>query len=537
MAEWLQDPLSWLFVASVLLLVLQRRRHANKAPFPPGPKPLPIIGNMTMMDQLTHRGLAALAKQYGGLLHLRLGKLHAFAVSTPEYAREVLQAQDGAFSNRPATIAIKYLTYDRADMAFAHYGPFWRQMRKLCVMKLFSRRRAETWVAVREESAALVGAVASAKTGEAVNLGELIFSLTKNVIFRAAFGSAGDGGKQDEFIAILQEFSKLFGAFNIGDFFPWLGWADTQGIDARLRAARSALDGFIDNIIDEHMERGKNPDDADADMVDDMLAFLDEAKPKKAGAGAGDDDLQNSLRLTRDNIKAIIMDVMFGGTETVASAIEWAMAEMMHSPSDLHRLQQELADVVGLDRNANESDLDKLPFLKCVIKETLRLHPPIPLLLHETAEDCVVGGYSVPRGSRVMINVYAIGRDAGAWKDPDVFRPSRFARGIGGEGEESGEAAGLDFKGGCFEFLPFGSGRRSCPGMALGLYALELAVAQLAHGFSWELPDGMKPSELDMGDVFGLTAPRATRLFAVPTPRLTCSLQNADGDARQERGH
>jgi len=211
-----------------------------------------------------------------------------------------------------------------------------------------------------------------------------------------------------------------------------------------------------------------------------------------------------------------MQDVMFGGTETVASAIEWAMAEMMHSPDDLRRLQQELADVVGFDRNASESDLDRLPFLRCVVKETLRLHPPIPVLLHETAEDCVVGGYSVPRGSRVMVNVWAIGRDRGSWKDADAFRPSRFAPG--------GDAAGLDFKGGCFEFLPFGSGRRSCPGMGLGLYALELAVAQLAHGFSWSLPDGMKPSELDMGDIFGLTAPRATRLYAVPTPRLNCPL-------------
>ncbi|KAL5224228.1 hypothetical protein ABZP36_010867 [Zizania latifolia] len=515
--EWLQDPLSWVIAASVAFMLMQiRRRGKAPLPLPPGPKPLPIVGNMTMMDQLTHRGLAALAKEYGGLMHLRLGRLHTFAVSTPEYAREVLQAQDGAFSNRPATIAIAYLTYDRADMAFAHYGPFWRQMRKLCVMKLFSRRRAETWLAVRDESAALVRAVAGSG-GEAVNLGELIFTLTKNVIFRAAFGTR-DGDGQEEFISILQEFSKLFGAFNIGDFIPWLSWMDPHGINARLRAARAALDRFIDNIIDDHIKKGKNPDDADADMVDDMLAFLAEAKPAgaKNAAGDGGDDLQNTLRLTRDNIKAIIMDVMFGGTETVASAIEWAMAEMMHSPDDLRRLQQELADVVGLDRNVAESDLDKLPFLKCVIKETLRLHPPIPLLLHETAEDCAVGGYSVPRGSRVMINVWAIGRDRGAWKDADVFRPSRFT--------PEGDAAGLDFKGGCFEFLPFGSGRRSCPGMALGLYALELAVAQLAHGFNWALPDGMKPSELDMSDIFGLTAPRATRLYAVPTPRLTCPL-------------
>ncbi|RRT62290.1 hypothetical protein B296_00033742 [Ensete ventricosum] len=204
---------------------------------------------------------------------------------------------------------------------------------------------------------------------------------------------------------------------------------------------------------------------------------------------------------------------MFGGTETVASAIEWAMAELLKSPEDMKRVQQELAHVVGLDRKVHESDLDKLSFLKCVTKETLRLHPPIPLLLHETAEDCEVAGYTVPARSRVMINVWAIGRDKSAWKDADAFQPSRFTTG--------GCAASLDFKGNYFEFLPFGSGRRSCPGMQLGLHALELAVAQLMHCFTWTLPDGMKPSELDMGDVFGLTAPRAVRLAAVPAPRLS----------------
>ena len=180
--EWLQDPLSWVLLASLAFFLLQLRRR-GKAPLPPGPKPLPIIGNMTMMDQLTHRGLAALAEQYGGLLHLRLGQLHVFAVSTPEFAREVLQAQDAAFSNRPATIAVSYLTYDRADMAFAHYGRCAKAAREEALQRS-SRRHAETWVAMRDESAALVRAAPSSG-GEAVDLGELIFNLTKNVVFHA----------------------------------------------------------------------------------------------------------------------------------------------------------------------------------------------------------------------------------------------------------------------------------------------------------------------------------------------------------------
>ncbi|CAI9110884.1 OLC1v1010976C1 [Oldenlandia corymbosa var. corymbosa] len=494
----------------IFLLSRFRRKHQ-----PPGPKGWPLIGNMAMVDQLTHRGLAKLAKQYGGIFRLRMGFLNMVAVSSPDVARQVLQVQDNIFSNRPATIAISYLTYDRADMAFAHYGPFWRQMRKLCVMKLFSRKRAESWDSVRDEVDGMIRTVSS-NTGSAVNIGELVFGLTRNIIYRAAFGSCSHEG-QDEFIKILQEFSKLFGAFNIADFIPWLSWVDPQGLTNRLVKARASLDGFIDSIIDDHvqkkktmmMNKGNNSIDVgDSDMVDELLAFYsEEAKVTDS------DDLQNAIRLTRDNIKAIIMDVMFGGTETVASAIEWAMAELMKCPSDLKRVQQELADVVGLHRKVEESDMDKLTYFKCCLKEVLRLHPPIPLLLHETAEDAVVGGYFVPKKSRVMINAWAIGRDPESWEDPDSFQPSRFLK------------PGVpDYKGSNFEFIPFGSGRRSCPGMQLGLYALEMAVAHLLHCFTWELPDGMKPSELDMGDVFGLTAPKAKRLVAVPTPRLLCPL-------------
>ncbi|CAL9076371.1 unnamed protein product [Musa textilis] len=514
--EWLEGVTSMRFVVClvvpVTLLLAASTTWRRKLPFPPGPTPLPIVGNMLMMGQLTHRGLAKLAERYGGLCHLRLGLVHVFAVSTSEVARQVLQVQDAVFSNRFATIAITYLTYDRADMAFAQYGPFWRQIRKLCVMKLFSKKRAVSWASVREEVDAAVRAGADG-VGAAVHLGELMFNLTKNITFRAAFGTQSHEN-QEEFIAIIQEFSLLFGAFNVGDFIPWVSWMDLQGINKRFKVAREALDGFIDKIIEEHMANPKEADAEDADMVDQMLAFFEESHDRTKENEA--DELQGTLRLTRNNIKAIIMDVMFGGTETVASAIEWAMAELMKNPEDMRRVQEELASVVGLHRKVRESDLDKLPHLKCAVKETLRLHPPIPILLHEAAEDCQLTGYAVPARSRVMINVWAIGRDKSAWEDADVFRPSRFAPGC--------EAAALDFKGGCFEFLPFGSGRRSCPGMQLGLHALELAVAQLTHCFSWELPDGMKPGELDMGDVFGLTAPRAVRLVAVPTPRLTCPL-------------
>ncbi|KAJ6365213.1 hypothetical protein OIU76_030059 [Salix suchowensis] len=307
-----------LFVSIIILLFPFRK----KLPYPPGPKGYPIIGNMGMMDQLTHRGLARLSKQYGGLLHLQMGGLHVVAVSTPETAREVLHVQDIVFANRPANLAIVYLTYDRADMAFANYGPFWRQTRKICAMKLFSRKRAESWASVRDEVESTSRKVLE-KTGEPVNIGELVFALTRSITYKAAFGSSSNEG-QEEFMAILQEFSKLFGAFNVADFFPWLGWIHhAQDFKRRLARSRNSLDGFIDTIIDEHIITRKKTresldskdenEEVDTDMVDELLAFYSE----DASKNNFDESKPGTIKLSKDNIKALIMDVMFGGTETV----------------------------------------------------------------------------------------------------------------------------------------------------------------------------------------------------------------------------
>ncbi|KAG6401207.1 hypothetical protein SASPL_138056 [Salvia splendens] len=293
-------PLSILCIIPLLFLFILSRLLRKR--YPPGPKGWPVIGNMGMMGQLTHRGLAELAKQYGGIVHLRMGFLHMFAISGPGPAREVLQLHDNIFSDRPANHAITYLTYDRADMAFANYGPFWRQMRKLCVVKLFSRKRAESWDSARDEVDHMVRAL-GLSAGEPVNVGELVFGLTRNIIYRAAFGSSSHEG-QDEFISILQEFSKLFGAFNIADFVPWLNFMDIQGLNARLAKARDSLDGFIDNIIDEHIQNKKklNDESGDTDMVDELLAFYSEEDKISEP-----EELQSSIKLTRNNIKAIIM--------------------------------------------------------------------------------------------------------------------------------------------------------------------------------------------------------------------------------------
>lgn len=267
---------------------------------------------------MTHRGLAQLAARYGGLLHLRLGCLRTVVVSTPEMARLVLQVNDLAFANRPTTAAIDYLSYHCADMVFAPYGPFWRQLRKLCIHKLFSRRRVASWAAVHDEVDNLIRDVAR-NSCSVVNLGELVFGMSMNITLRAALGMRNEGEDAAELVAVLKEFSELFGVSNLADYVPWVGWLDVQGINRRMVAARAALDRFIDRAIDEHLAHLKLADAADADMVDDMLDFLVDV-PGADGAVSTDckDGARapGTPRLSRDNIKATIM-VQYNGNKNL----------------------------------------------------------------------------------------------------------------------------------------------------------------------------------------------------------------------------
>lgn len=195
--------------------------------------------------------------------------------------------------------------------------------------------------------------------------------------------------------------------------------------------------------------------------------------------------------------------------DTSATAVEWALSELIRHPTVMEKVQEELEHVVGLDRMVEESDLNKLHYLYKVIKESFRLHPVAPFLIpHESREDCMIDGFYIPKKSRLIVNTYAIGRDSNAWKDPEKFSPERF------------DDNNIDLLGRDFELLPFGSGRRSCPGMQLGLTLVQLILAQLVHCFDWELPNGMLPSELDMTEVFSLVTPRAKHLLVIPTYRL-----------------
>lgn len=197
------------------------------------------------------------------------------------------------------------------------------------------------------------------------------------------------------------------------------------------------------------------------------------------------------------------------GTDTTTSTLEWAMAELLHNPITLKKVQAELRRTLSPEKKLEEKDIENLPYLKAVIKETLRLHPPLPFLLpHMATNSCKMLGYHIPKETQILVNAWAIGRDPKSWDEPLVFKPERFLD----------QHNVLDYKGQHFEFIPFGSGRRMCPAIPLASCVLPLALGSLLQAFDWMLADGVKPGNMDMTERMGITLKKFVPLKVVPMP-------------------
>ncbi|KAJ9177704.1 hypothetical protein P3X46_012894 [Hevea brasiliensis] len=198
------------------------------------------------------------------------------------------------------------------------------------------------------------------------------------------------------------------------------------------------------------------------------------------------------------------MDIFSGGTNTIAAAVIWAMTFLMKNPIKMKKAQEEVRRIAGKKGFINEDEIQKLSYLKAVVKETMRLQPTIPIIPRETSQHCNLDGFQIPPKTVVHVNVWAIGRDPEVWENPEEFCPERFIN------------KSIDLKGQNFEPIPFGAGRRMCPGMLMGLTTVELALANLLYTFDWELPIGMSNEDLDMEVQPGLTVHKknAIRLMA-----------------------
>ncbi|KQK04088.1 flavonoid 3',5'-hydroxylase 1 [Brachypodium distachyon] len=497
------------YLARAILPAKRAAGHASPPlPLPPGPRGYPVVGALPLLGRAPHRALATMAKLHGPIMHLTLGRQGVVVASTPAAARLFLKEHGASFLDRPTgDAAPTLLAYGAQDLVFAPYGPRWRRLRRECSIGLLGPQALVNWADTRREEVGHMVRAVLARRGEAVEVPEFLFCAMANMIGQAAVGrrvldDAG-GEATREFKEMVVELMTSAGLVNIGDFVPAVAWMDLQGLVRKMRRLWTRLDRVWARLLSEHEEvmAARQQEGARRlDLVDRLIACR-----REAGEEYGVTDL---------NIKALLNNVFTAGTDTSSSTIEWALAEMLLNPAIMRRAQAEMDALIGRDRLLRDSDTPNLPYLHAICKETFRKHPSTPLNLPRVStEACNVQGYHIPKGTRLIVNIWGIGRDPAAWPDPTRFDPERFMTEQGKKVEPMGSH---------FELIPFGAGRRMCAGARMGVTLVHHMLGALVHAFDWEMPEGAA-GVMDMEEEFGLALQKKVPVRAVARPRLAAS--------------
>ncbi|CAI9109294.1 OLC1v1009096C1 [Oldenlandia corymbosa var. corymbosa] len=472
----------------------QTRRRKG---LPPGPRGLPILGNLHELGKNPHQDLCKLAQKHGPIMHMRFGNVPTIVVSSAEAAEKFLKTYDHVFAGRPYHEGSWYISYEGRSLVFSPYGPYWRKMRQLCNLHLLTRNRISSFEPMRRKEVGLFieSLKRAASDGVDVDLTTAMWSLGANMSCLMIFGKKYlDKDFEDKrFSDAVREALHLSAQPNIGDYFPLLRSLDLQGFTRRFKRIAKIYDDLLEKIIDDHL---KSPGREEAnDFVDILMDLMESGKFE--------------FEFDRRHVKALLLEMLITSMDSTMATIDWAITELLRHPDIMKKLQREIEGKVGMGRIVEESDLEGLMYLDMVVKESMRLHPVGTLgLPHESIEDCTVDGFHIQKNTRLIINIWAIGRDPSVWPDPESFIPERFV------------GSNVDLRGQDFQLIPFGSGRRSCPGLALALTDVRFVLAQLVHCFDWKLSDNIQHSDLDMSEAFGIVTTRAQHLRVVPIYRL-----------------
>lgn len=475
----------------------------------------PVIGHLRLLGgpKPPHITLADMADKYGPIFAINLGVHKALVVSNWEIAKECLTINDRALATRPKLASMEILGYNNALIGFAPYGPYWRQVRKFATVELLSNHRLDKLKHVRESEIKtslqqlyqLCRSNSDHNNKVLVDMKRWFKDVTLNVILRIVVGQRVPNSGEGETLKwkkSLDDFSELSGKLVVSDALPFLRWLDVGGDEKRMKNVARELDKVIEEWLREHKENRAVIDaTGEEDFMGVMLSVLRDAEEHDA-------DTIN---------KATSLALILAAEDTTSITMTWALSLLLNNPDALKKVQQELDVHVGKDRLLiTESDTKNLVYLQSIIKETLRLYPAAPLsLIHEAMEDCAVNDYHVSAGTWLMFNLQKIHRDPKVWLNPCEFRPERFLS----------THINADVRGQNFELIPFGSGRRMCPGVSFALRVLDLTLANVLHWFEFATPCGGEG--VDMSEGAGLTSPKVTPLEVQITPRLLASLYDS----------
>ncbi|XP_010558094.1 PREDICTED: cytochrome P450 71A1-like [Tarenaya hassleriana] len=467
----------------VILIKHVKSRGKN---LPPSPRKLPIIGNLHQIGDLPHKTLEAMASKLGPLMFVHFGSTRYLVVSSADAIDEITKNHDTSFSNRPPNTSLTPLKGSGLDMVYSPYGDHWKQVRKVSALHLLSKNVVYGFQsAIRDEeiSDMLKTIQSSALKRSDLDLSDVFLSLVNNVVYRSFTGRRYEEVKGMSFGEWDLKFKKLMGAFCFGDLYPSFAWMDRlTGYTSNLKRIYAELDVFMEHMISE--SRGQQG------YLDGLFHLEEEQK----------------LEYLKD-IKAIAQGIYVAAVESVALELDWIMSELIRHPEAMRKVQEEVRGIVGNKTKITSNDVDQMHYLKCVIKETTRLHPP-GIIPREIAEDVKIYGYEIPAKTKVLVNAHAIQSDPKIWEKPKEFVPERF------------EGTKIDYMGNHKGFIPFGFGRRNCPGMSLGVALLEDSMANLLYWYDWEMPKGSKPQDLSMDETFQFVVSRKYPLRLVPVARF-----------------
>ncbi|XP_044477524.1 cytochrome P450 78A9-like [Mangifera indica] len=465
-------------------------KRGIKAMTIPGPRGFPIVGSIMLMNNLPHQKLFAVAEYFGAkrLMAFSLGYTRCIVTCNPDVAKEILNSS--AFADRPIKESAYSLMFNRA-IGFAPYGVYWRTLRRIAATHLFCPRQISSTESQRFDIASEMAMIIACSSGK-FRVRDILKRASLNNMMSSVFGRkyqlrCADNSEADEIRQLVEEGYELLGKLNWSDHLPWLADFDLQKIRYRCSKLVPKVNRFVTRIIQEHKNQTHQKKN---DFVDVLLSLC----------GAD--------RLSDHDMVAVLWEMIFRGTDTVAVLIEWTLARMVLHPDIQAKVQDELDKVAGRSRPLIESDIQSMTYLPAVVKEVLRLHPPGPLLswARLAITDITVDRYHVPAGTTAMVNMWAITRDPQVWVDPLKFMPERF---LCGDVEFS--VMGSDLR-----LAPFGSGRRTCPGKALGLATATFWVGSLLHEFKWVESDD---NPVDLSEELRLSCEMKNPLTVKALPR------------------
>nr|DAA64956.1 TPA_inf: cytochrome P450 family 71 subfamily CR polypeptide 6 [Sisymbrium irio] len=466
-----------------IFALIKKNIKSRKLNLPPSPPKLPFIGNLHQLGNLPHKSLHDLSLKYGPFMLVNFGATRYLVVSSADALEEISKNHDIDFSNRPAITSLHPLKGNGQDMVYHPYGDHWKQLRKVGALHLLNKNAVNRFQTLRNEeiSSMLKTVNGSNVKGEDIDMTDIFNTVVSNVFLRSYTGSyKREENTTKKFLDWDVKFKKLMGSFCVADLFSSLAWVDrVTGFTTLLNSTYAELDGIMEKLINDREKES---------YVDVLVRLRD-------------------INKFDYDVKAIMKGTFVAAVESVALELEWLFSELIKHPNVLKKAQDEVKRVVGTKSEITTNEIEQMHYLRCIIKETLRLHPPGIVPRQTSSKWIKVGGYDIPPYTKVLVNLFAVQRDPKHWEKPDDFIPERFME------------KNIDFMGNQ-GYAPFGFGRRNCPGMAYGIALLEEIIAHLLYRFDWKMHDGSKPEELNMEEISQFVVTRKFPLRLIPILRV-----------------